>query len=72
MVVVDRFIDGVGVGLAAAVAVDRNRNVVDEFIQPPLVIVGHGFPGGLAFGLGTHNETIPMTALATWLLTARR
>ncbi len=34
MVVVDRFIDGVGVGLAAAVAVDRNRNVVDEFIQP--------------------------------------
>ncbi len=72
MVVVDRFIDGVGIDLAAAVAVDRNRNVVDELTQPPLVIAGHGFPGGLAFGLGAHNETIPMTPLATWLFTARR
>ena len=63
MVVMDRFVDGVGVDLATAVAVDRNRNVVDELTQPLLVIAGHRVPGGMAFGLGSHNETISTIAL---------
>ena len=59
MVVVDRFVDGVGVGLAGAVAVDRHRNMFDEFTQLRFVIVGNRFPGSLALSLGSHNETVP-------------
>lgn len=42
MVVVDRFVDGVGVDLANAVAVDRHRNM---FVSSPscAVIVGNAF-----------------------------
>ncbi len=69
---VDRFIDGVGVGLAAAVAVDRNRNVVDEFIQLPLVIVGHDFPTAWRSALVPTTRRYPLPVLATGLLTARR
>ncbi len=59
MIVVDRLVDGVSVDLASTVAVDRNRDVFDELTQPRLVIAGHGFPGGPAFGLRSHSETIP-------------
>lgn len=59
MIVVDRFVDGISVDLAGAVAVDRNGNMFDEFTQPCLVIAGHGVPRGLAFGLRCHNGTIP-------------
>lgn len=59
MVMVDRLVDGVGVDLASTVAVDQDRDVVDELTQPCLVIASHGFPGGPAFGLRSHSATIP-------------
>jgi hypothetical protein len=59
VIVVDRLVDGVGVDLAGAVAVDRGRNVFDELTQSPLMVGGYAFARGPAFGLRPHSETIP-------------
>ena len=59
MIVVDRLIDGVGIDLAGAVAVDRYRDVLDKMGQLRLVIPGYAFARCPAFGLSTHGETIP-------------
>jgi hypothetical protein len=41
VIVVDRLVDGVGVDLAGAVAVERGRNVFDELGQSRLVVGGY-------------------------------
>ena len=59
VIVVDRLVDGVGVDLAGAVAVERDRNVFDELGQLRLVVGGYAFTRGPAFSLRPHNGTIP-------------
>ena len=69
MIVVDRLVDGVGVDLAGAVAVDRGRNVFDELTQSRLVVGGYAFARGPAFGLRPDSGTIPPPAVVSlpWL-----
>ena len=55
----DCLVDRVDVDLVDAVALDRDRNVFDELIQPRLMIAGNGFRCAVAFGLGSHSGTIP-------------
>ena len=63
VIVVDALVDGVGVDLAGAVAVERGRNVFDELGQLRLVVGGYAFTRGPAFGLRPHSGTIPRSAV---------
>jgi hypothetical protein len=71
VIVVDRLVDGVGVDLAGAVAVERGRNVFDELTQSRLMIGGYAFARGSAFGLrspqrddtATSCRLLPLTLL---------
>jgi hypothetical protein len=48
LIVVERLVNGVGVELADAVALERGRNVFDEFGESRLVIGGYAFARGLS------------------------
>ena len=63
VIVVDRLVDGVGVDLAGAVALERGRNVFDKRGQLRLV-GGYAIAHGPAFGLRPHSGTIPRSAVA--------
>jgi cytochrome P450 len=56
VVVVDRLIYGIGIDLAGAVAVDRCRDVAEQFGQLRLVVGAHAFARGVSFGLGAHDQ----------------
>ena len=55
-IVVDRFVNGVGVDLAGAVAIDRCRDVAEQFGQLRLMVSTHAFARGVPFGLGAHHQ----------------
>lgn len=54
LLLVDRLADCVPVDRTGAVAVDRTRDVFDEFGQARLVVAGHPFARRPAFGLRPH------------------
>jgi hypothetical protein len=56
VVVVDRLIHGIDVDLAGAVAVDRCRDVAEQFGQLRLVVGAHAFARGVPFGPGAHDQ----------------
>ena len=59
MVVVDCLIHGVGVDLAAAVAVDRCPDLAEQSGQLRLVVGADPLARGAPFGFRAHDETLP-------------
>src|SRR5579859_3607243 len=56
VVVVDRFIRGIGVDLAGAVAVDLCPDVAEQSGQLRFVVVAHAFARGAPLSLGGHDR----------------
>jgi hypothetical protein len=59
VVVVDGLIHGIGVDLAAPVAVDRCPDVAEQLGQLRLVVGADPFTRGAAFGFRGHDGTVP-------------
>ena len=56
VIVMDRLIHGISVDLADAVAVDRGRDVAEQFGQLRLVVGAYAFARGAPFSLGAHDR----------------
>jgi len=55
MVVVDRFVHGVSVDLAGAIAIHRHCDLGKQSGQLRLVVSAHPFAGGPPFSFGAHD-----------------